>query len=251
MILSELGGFDLTQLLLAAIAVFIGGFLRGFVGFGGALVVVPIMALAFTPKFAVALHAITELPGIIQLLPTAVRHCDRKTVLPMILALVISTPLGVYVLTAVDTDTMRIVISALVLFMVAMLAWNTRIVYAAGMRVSVIGGVIGGIIQGAAGIGGPPVVTLLLSRGNDPDTTRGNIVVMMSSMVLIALPFLWIYGLISVRTLILGGLCAPVYLLATYLGSRYFRTGGSDMYRVIALSILALTAASTLIFSLV
>lgn len=251
MILSELGGFDLTQLLLAAIAVFIGGFLRGFVGFGGALVVVPIMALAFTPKFAVALHAITELPGIIQLLPTAIRHCDRKTVLPMILALVISTPLGVYVLTAVDTDTMRIVISALVLFMVAMLAWNTRIVYAAGMRVSVIGGVIGGIIQGAAGIGGPPVVTLLLSRGNDPDTTRGNIVVMMSSMVLIALPFLWIYGLISVRTLILGGLCAPVYLLATYLGSRYFRTGGSDMYRVIALSILALTAASTLIFSLV
>ncbi|MDA0305893.1 MAG: sulfite exporter TauE/SafE family protein [Proteobacteria bacterium] len=251
MILSELGGFDLTQLLLAAIAVFIGGFLRGFVGFGGALVVVPIMALAFTPKFAVALHAITELPGIIQLLPTAIRHCDRKTVLPMILALVVSTPLGVYVLTAVDTDTMRIVISALVLFMVAMLAWNTRIVYAAGMRVSVIGGVIGGIIQGAAGIGGPPVVTLLLSRGNDPDTTRGNIVVMMSSMVLIALPFLWIYGLISVRTLILGGLCAPVYLLATYLGSRYFRTGGSDMYRVIALSILALTAASTLIFSLV
>ena len=251
MILSELGDFGLTQLLLAAMAVFIGGFLRGFVGFGGALVVVPIMALAFTPKFAVALHAITELPGIIQLLPTAVRHCDRKTVLPMILALVISTPLGVYVLTAVDTDTMRIVISALVLFMVAMLAWNTRIVYAAGMRVSVIGGVIGGIIQGAAGIGGPPVVTLLLSRGNDPDTTRGNIVVMMSSMVLIALPFLWIYGLISVRTLILGGLCAPVYLLATYLGSRYFRTGGSDMYRVIALSILALTAASTLIFSLV
>ncbi len=250
MILSELGGFDLTQLLLAAVAVFIGGFLRGFVGFGGALVIIPVMALAFTPKFAVALHAITELPGIIQLLPTAVRHCDRKTVLPMILALVVSTPLGVYVLTAVDTDTMRIVISALVLFMVAMLAWNTRIVYAAGMRVSVIGGVVGGIIQGAAGIGGPPVVTLLLSRGDDTATTRGNIVVMMSSMVIIALPFLWIYELISVRTLILGGLCAPVYLLATYLGSRYFRTGGSDMYRVVALSILALTAASTLFFSL-
>jgi len=249
-ILSELGGFDLTQLLLAAVAIFIGGFLRGFVGFGGALVIIPVMALAFTPKFAVALHAITELPGIIQLLPTAVRHCARKTVLPMILALVVSTPLGVYVLTAVDTDTMRIVISVLVLFMVAMLAWNTRIVYAAGMRVSVIGGVVGGIIQGAAGIGGPPVVTLLLSRGDDLATTRGNIVVMMSSMVIIALPFLWIYELISVRTLILGGLCAPVYLLATYLGSRYFRTGGSDMYRIVALSILALTAASTLFFSL-
>jgi len=250
-IFSELGGFDLTQLLLAAVAVFIGGFLRGFVGFGGALVIIPVMALAFTPKFAVALHAITELPGIVQLLPTAVRHCARKTVLPMILALLIGTPLGVYVLTAVDTETMRIVISALVLIMVGMLAGNTRIVYAAGMRVSVIGGIVGGIIQGAAGIGGPPLVALLLSRGDDPTTTRGNIVVMMSSMVLVALPILWIYGLISVRALILGGLAAPVYLLATYLGSRYFRTGGSDIYRIVALSILALTAVSTLFFSLV
>lgn len=131
MIFSELASFDLTQLLLAAVAVFIGGFLRGFVGFGGALVIVPVMALAFTPKFAVVLHAITELPGIIQLLPTAVRHCSRKTVLPMILALLIGTPVGVYALTAIDTDTMRIIISALVLVMVGMLAWNTRIVFSA------------------------------------------------------------------------------------------------------------------------
>jgi len=249
-IFSELASFDLTQLLLAAVAVFIGGFLRGFVGFGGALVIVPVMALAFTPKFAVVLHAITELPGIIQLLPTAVRHCSRKTVLPMILALLIGTPVGVYALTAIDTDTMRIVISALVLVMVGMLAWNTRIVFSADMGAAVIGGIIGGIIQGAAGIGGPPLVALLLSRGDDPATTRGNIVVMMSSMVIVALPFLWIYGLISVRSLILGGFAAPVYLLATYLGSRYFRTSGSGIYRTVALAVLALTAITTLALSL-
>lgn len=250
MIFSELASFDLTQLLLAAVAVFIGGFLRGFVGFGGALVIVPVMALAFTPKFAVVLHAITELPGIIQLLPTAVRHCSRKTVLPMILALLIGTPVGVYALTAIDTDTMRIIISALVLVMVGMLAWNTRIVFSADMGAAVIGGIVGGIIQGAAGIGGPPLVALLLSRGDDPATTRGNIVVMMSSMVIVALPFLWIYGLISVRSLILGGFAAPVYLLATYLGSRYFRTSGSGIYRTVALAVLALTAITTLALSL-
>jgi len=107
--------------------------------------------------------------------------------------------------------------------------------------------VIGGIIQGATGIGGPPVVALLLSRGEDPATTRGNIVVMMSSMVIIALPFLWIYGLISARSLILGSFAAPIYLLATYLGFRYFQTGGSGIYRTMALLILALTAISTLV----
>lgn len=247
MILSELAALDLIPALLAVAAIFLGGFLRGFVGFGGALVIVPVLALIFTPKLAVVIHAITELPGIIQLLPTAVRHCVRRTVLPMIIALVIGTPLGVYALTAVDTDIMRIVISALVLIMVAMLALNARINFTANMRSTVTGGIVGGIIQGAAGIGGPPVVALLLSRGEDPATTRGNIVVMMSSMVIIALPFLWIYGLISARTLILGGFAAPIYLLATYLGSRYFRTGGSGIYRAMALLILALTAISTLV----
>jgi uncharacterized membrane protein YfcA len=246
-----LGGFDLTQILLAAVAYFIGGFLRGFVGFGGALVVIPILALAFTPKFAVVLHAIAELPGIALLLPTAARHCARKTVLPMLLALLVGTPLGVYALTIVDAGSMRIVISALVLIMVGMLVLNKRIVFGTGAKVTVTGGIVGGVIQGAAGIGGPPVVALLLSRGDEPETTRSNIVVMMSGMVIIALPFLWAYGLISIQSLILGGFASPIYLLAAYLGSQYFRTGGSDIYRIVALYILALTAISTLLFSFI
>lgn len=250
MILSELGGLGFVEILLAAAAVFIGGFLRGFVGFGGALVIIPVLALIFTPKLAVVMHAIMEIPGIVQLLPTAIRHCAKRTVLPMIMALVIGTPLGVYALSTVEPETMRIVISVLVLAMVAMLAWNTRFAFAAGMRVTAIGGIVGGVIQGAAGIGGPPIVALLMSRGDDADTTRGNVVVMMSSLVIAALPLLWIYGLISARSLVLGGLAAPIYLLATYLGSRYFRTGGSRFYRLVALIILAATAIVTLALSL-
>jgi len=248
-ILSELGSLDLTQILFTAAVVFFGGFLRGFVGFGGALVIIPVLAVMFTPKLAVVVHAIMELPGTIQLLPTAVRHCARRTVLPIIIALVVGIPVGVYALTAIDPNSMRIVISVLVLVMVAMLTLNTRIAFAAGTKATVAGGVIGGIIQGVAGIGGPPIVTLLLSRGDGSDTTRGNIVVVMSSLIIVVLPVLWFYGLITSRSLILGGIAAPVYLLATYLGSRYFQTGGKSIYRVIALLILALTAISTLVFS--
>lgn len=234
------------QILLAVAVVFVGGFLRGFVGFGSALVIVPVLALAFTPKLAVVIFSIMDLPGIVQLLPTAVRHCARKTVLPMILALLAGIPVGVYALTTVDTESMRIVISVLVLMMVGMLALNTRIVFATGTKTSMTGGVVGGIIQGMAGIGGPPIVALLLSRGDGPDTTRGNVVVMTSSLIIASIPVFWFFGLISARSLILGGLAAPIYLLATYLGSRYFRTGGSGIYRGMALLILALTAISTL-----
>jgi len=247
---SELTALDPLQVLSAAAAVFVGGFLRGFVGFGGALVIIPVLALVFTPSLAVVMHAIMEIPGIVQLLPTAVRHCDRNTVLPMILALIVGIPLGVYVLASVDAETMRVAISVVVLVLVGILAVNVRIVSSAGMGTTVFGGAIGGVVQGATGMGGPPIVALLLSRPDGPDTTRGNIVVMMSSLVIAALPTLWFYGLMSPKSLILGGFAAPVYVLATYLGSRYFRTGGDRFYRIVALAILALTAVTTLIFSL-
>ncbi len=249
MILSELGGLEPMQILIAVSVVFVGGFLRGFVGFGSALVIVPVLALIFTPKLAVVVFSIMDLPGMVQILPTAVRDCSRKKVLPMIVALLAGIPVGVYGLSTVDTNSMRIVISVLVLIMVGMLALNMRIVFATGTKTSVTGGVIGGIIQGMAGIGGPPIVALLLSRRDSPDTTRANIVVMMSILIIASIPVFWFFGLVSPRSLILGGLAAPIYLLAAYLGSRYFRTGGSGIYRSMALLILALTAISTLVLS--
>lgn len=249
MILSELSNLDPSIILIAAVTVFVGGFLRGFVGFGSALVIVPVLALIFTPKMAVIMHAIMDLPSIVQLLPTATRHCARRTVLPMIVSLLGGIPVGVYFLSTIDVEPMRIIISVLVLIMVGLLALNTRIVFATGVKASVTGGVIGGILQGMAGVGGPPIVALLLSRREDPDTTRGNVVVMMSCLIFSAILVLWAFGLVTPRSLILGGLSAPIYLFAAYLGSLFFKTGGSGLYRTVALLILALTAISTLVLS--
>jgi uncharacterized protein len=198
-ILSELGNLDPLQALIAAFVVFVGGFLRGFVGFGSALVIVPVLALIFTPKLAVVMHAIMDLPSIVQLLPTATRHCSRRTVLPMIVSLLVGIPVGVYFLSTIEAEPMRIVISVLVLIMVGMLALNTRIVFATGVKASVTGGVIGGILQGMAGVGGPPIVALLLSRREDPDTTRGNVVVMMSCLIFSAILMFWVFGLVIRR----------------------------------------------------
>ncbi len=251
--LSDLGNLlgDLSplQALIAVVVVFVGGFLRGFVGFGSALVIIPVLALTFTPALAIIMHGIMDLPTIVQILPTAVRQCARRTVLPMMLSLLLGIPIGAYMLSTVEAAPMRIVISVLVLIMVGLLAVNSRIVFTAGKKTIISGGIIGGVVQGMAGVGGPPIVALLLSRKDDPETTRGNIVVMMSSLIICAIMMYWAFGLISVRSLVLGGCAAPIYLSAAYLGSRFFRTGGSGFFRSIALLILALTAISTLVLS--
>lgn len=86
----------LTQSIGALFAVVLGGVIRGFTGFGAALVIVPIVAIVYDPKTAIALHALIEIPSIMQLLPDATRDCARKTVVPMLFAVLVSLPAGMY-----------------------------------------------------------------------------------------------------------------------------------------------------------
>lgn len=237
--------------LIAAVAiVFVGGFLRGFTGFGGALAIIPVLALIFTPKEAVAMHIVMEVPGLFQLLPIAARDCDRSTVLPAILAIIVGTPVGVYILTSLDPQPMRIAISVFVLVMVILLARNWRYPGRIGSGVMAGVGAVGGIIQGGTGIGGPPIVAVLMSRRDDDDTTRGNILGLMGTLVIVAIPLQTYFGVLTLKALVWGAFAGIVYVSATYAGSRYYVLGGKRIYRMAAISVLGAVALFSLISSL-
>ena len=71
-----------------------GGFLRGFLGFGGALLIVLVLSLVMTPLEAIAILVLIELPNIIYLVPRSIRECEFKTLAPMMFGLIIAVPLG-------------------------------------------------------------------------------------------------------------------------------------------------------------
>lgn len=238
------------ELVLPLLAIVIGGFLRGFVGFGAALIIVPVLGYVFTPQMAVPIHAIMEIPGILQLMPTALRHSDRKTVTPMFGALLVAGPVGAFVLASSDPATMRIAVAVLVLAMVALLASNWRYKGKVGPLVTATAGGLGGFIQGAAGVGGPPIVAVLLSRQDDVSTTRGNVLAMMASIIMVTLASLFLYGLVTTEVIVAGVLAAPVYLVSTWIGSRHFKRSGGRLYRAASLAVLAVTAAFVLLVSI-
>jgi uncharacterized membrane protein YfcA len=234
----------------ALFAVVLGGVIRGFTGFGAALVIVPIVALVYDPKTAVVLHTLIEIPGILQLLPDALRDCERRTVVPMVIAVMLSLPPGMYFLVTIDADIMRIVMSVSVLAMVGLLATGWQYKDNVGPAVAATGGVIGGFFQGATGVGGPPIVALLMSRHDGPRMTRGNILILMGSLLVVAMPSQYFYGLFHAEVVLLSIFLAPVYVLSTYMGSVLFRRSGDRHFRKGAMALLAVTALSTLIGSL-
>ena len=88
-----------------------GGFLRGFLGFGAALLIVPVLSLVMAPVEAIAILVLIELPNIVYLIPRSMRECELKTVAPMMCGLIIAVPLGTTLLVFVDPVKMKFVIS--------------------------------------------------------------------------------------------------------------------------------------------
>jgi len=82
------------RLVVVIVCVCLGGFIRGFTGFGSALAIIPSLALIFSPREAVAMHAVMEVPVILSLAANAVRGANRAVIWPMLTGLTIATPVG-------------------------------------------------------------------------------------------------------------------------------------------------------------
>jgi uncharacterized protein len=239
-----------ARLLVVLVAVTIAGFLRGFVGFGAALISVPVLSLVLGPHAAIAISSVMGLPAVIQLLPEAIRRAERPVVLPICIATFCATPIGTWALVAADPAVVKVAISALVLLMVVILASGWRFRGRIGMGKLVAAGIAGGLVQGIAGVGGPPVVAVALSRPGEALQQRANVLAMMTAVALSSILPLLYYGLFTRQTVLIGLALIPVYSAATALGARFFAFGGQRHYRRAALATLAAIAIATLTASL-
>lgn len=237
------------RLLVISLAVFVAGVLRGFVGFGAALVTIPIISLLYGPLLALPIVTIMGLPSIFQLLPDAIRHSEWPIVGPIAAAVFVATPVGTLLLVSIDPGLMKIIIAGLVIAMVGFLAMGWRLHQQVPPGLLILSGTVGGLVQGAAGIGGPPVVAVALSREGNPERQRGNVLAVMTAIALSALPPLYWHGLLTADAIVIGLALVPVYSFATWIGSRYFRSGGQKHFRSSALVLLLVIGVVTLVLA--
>lgn len=216
----------------------LGGFMRGFVGFGGALALVPVLSLAMGPKPAVAVASLVGLPSVLQLLPEAIRDSDRKLVGPAAIAIMTGAPLGSLILTTVEPRIMTAAIGVAVILM-ALANW-----YGVSPRVAgrvwapAVAGLISGMLQGSAGMGGPPSVAVVLARGGEPRQQRANVLGVVAVIAVSGAVSHLSFGLFTRQALMLAIVLLPLFLGSTWLGSRFFALGGQRHFRSTAILLL-------------
>lgn len=221
--------------------------MRGFSGFGAALTIAPVLALAVGPRTAIPAILIVMLVTSIQLVPRAWNSADWKTVIPLSVGGAIGIPIGAWLLVVVDQELIRRSISATVTFFAILMLIGWRYRGSVKPAFSAIAGGLGGFISGAAAAGGPAVIMFLLAGPESAARNRAAIILYFLFTQGVALVVYWFGGLMTAKTLWVALPMLPTLILGTWVGEKCFGKASDQLYRRIALAFLLVIGLSTLL----
>ncbi|HEX9465522.1 MAG TPA: sulfite exporter TauE/SafE family protein [Alphaproteobacteria bacterium] len=229
------GGANVVVAIAAALA---AGLLRGFSGFGSAMLMAPIFAILFGSADMVATVVAMELAISFHLFPAARRDCDWTVVAPMTIAACIAMPLGLWLLVSLDRVLLSKIVSALVALFAAVMLAGWRWTGMRGAFPSAVVGTISGAMMATTSVGGPPVLLYMLSSDDSPATVRANAITYYFATQILLLALMFGVGIVGTAALLRAAVLFPFMLAGSWLGVRLFRGADERFYRRVALALL-------------
>ena len=222
---------DLSSLIVSITAVLGAGIIRGYSGFGFAMVAVTSMSLALPPAQVVPVVLILEVLASIRLVPQVWRDIDWFSLRWLLVGAFVATPFGVYLLTTVPPAPMRISISLLVMAAAILLMCGFTWKRMPGTAFTLTTGAACGLLNGGAAIGGPPVILFYLSSPAGVKVSRASIIAYFFGIDTMSLAMAALQGLTTSKTLLTTAVCLLPLLLGIGIGSRMFVKADQASFR--------------------
>jgi uncharacterized membrane protein YfcA len=228
-----------TTWALSSLCIFGAAFIRGFTGFGLAVVGVPLLSLFFAPAEIVPSIMILAIIAGLQLIPKIWKRVDWKLLLPTVLGAAIGTPLGTWLLAGVSANVMRVLIGGAVLAASFAVQLGFRFAERPHPGVNAGFGAIAGLTGGAAAMPGPSVIFLFLALPVAHEVGRASLILFFQVSAMMSAVSATVGGLMEVHSLILGALLVPAMLVGNWLGDRVFDRASAKTYRRVVVLLLA------------
>jgi len=238
---------EMTALLVSVPVVLFAGFIRGFTGFGGPLVLMPVLVLFFAPTSAAAIVLIIDICSNIGLLKDALRSAAWRTVLFTVLSAIAAIPFGSYLMISVDPANVRNLIYAAVGIAALILLTGVRSSRPFKSYELVAGGAGAGGVMGATALG-ILIVPILFSMADTARTARANLIVWVFFVSIFLLGVLFFENAVGQREFILGVGFAPIYLIGAVLGKNCFGRLDEEAFRRWVLGFLMMISVAGLLF---
>ncbi|PCJ90724.1 MAG: hypothetical protein COA52_09895 [Hyphomicrobiales bacterium] len=234
-----------TIVILCAAAA-VAGLVRGFAGFGAAMVFMPIASYFVDPRLAaIGLWLMDSLPQIVILIP-ALRSIVWKTVIPAAVGFALTVNFGAQFLAQGDSLVLRWILSVTIIVVVAILWSGLRYHGKRPALLSAFVGSVSGFLSGAMQLAGPPVLVYWLSGSDNARTIRANLIAFFSVGTVLTGIGYWINGLFVPEAFGPALAATPLYIAGMLIGQRYFSKASEALYRRVAFVLILVVAAATL-----
>jgi hypothetical protein len=217
----------------------LAGLVRGFTGFGSALIYIPLVSAVYSPRIAVATLLLMDSISAISVTIRAIPQCNWREVAPVTVAGALALPLGAAMLVYLNPLLLRWFICGLVLLALATLAGGWRYHGKPTLAASIGVGLLAGVGAGAAQIGAPPLLVYWLGGQNSAIVVRANIMVYFIMQSVMSLIIYFYGGLFTAQAITLAVLLGVPFAILLTVGARWFHGSSDALYRRVAYIIIA------------
>ncbi|MBI2910055.1 MAG: sulfite exporter TauE/SafE family protein [Chloroflexi bacterium] len=218
------------------IVIFLAGMMQGITGFGFALVAVPIMVALLPPKEVVPVVLIHSALINIFILFKVREWVDLKRIIPLMIAGVVATPLGTYLLIMLDVQLLKVLIGVVIAVSAVALLRGFRVEIRNERLAFGPVGLISGILSGATQMSGPPVALFFTNQGLAKHVFRANLVAYFMVLNVATVPSAVVGGLMTEQVLSYAALFLPAMVLGAIAGMVLAHRVEEDLFRKLALN---------------
>ena len=228
------------------LTILIAGLVRGFTGFGTALIFVPVAAQVLPMAEVILILATTGLFSIAALVPRAWPQADKPEVAALALSAAVTVPLGLWILAQLDPVTLRWIATAIIAATLAAVItgwrWHRRLGWPGRIAIGGAAGTIGGM----TGLTGPMVIIFYLANARSAQAVRANTILFLAALDLVLVANLLASGTAQAQTLWVALILALPYLITTLIGQRLFDPRREKAYRWAAYGVVTLAVITGL-----
>ncbi|WP_297768473.1 sulfite exporter TauE/SafE family protein [uncultured Roseovarius sp.] len=228
------------------LAIGLAGIVRGFTGFGTALIFVPVAGIFLAPQVVVGVITLTGIASTSALLPRAWGQADRREVGVLALAALITVPLGLWLMGMLDPVTIRWIVATVAAVTLAALiaGWRFSGVVSRPMLIAI--GAVAGVIGGLTGLTGPVVILFYLAGQSVAQTVRANTILFLAALDVVIVANLLLQGRVEWHIFLLALVLAVPYFITSLIGQALFDPRHERLYRWAAYAVIGLAVLSGL-----
>lgn len=228
------------------LAIALAGIVRGFTGFGTALIFVPVAGIFLPPEVVVGVITLTGIASTSALLPRAWSHADRREVGILAFAALVTVPLGLWLMARLDPVSIRWVVAAVGTGTLAALITGWRFSGQVGRPMLVAIGALAGVIGGLTGLTGPVVILFYLAGQAVAQSVRANTILFLAALDVVIVVNLLLRGAINGQIFLLALILAVPYFITSLFGQSLFDPRNERLYRWAAYAVIGLAVISGL-----